>query len=142
MFKIIAIAALITSTTFAYAKAEQLQEFPLIQKFKPNDQYRVIDGDTFEYNGNKYRLSAIDTAEIKGKCPKEIMLAKAAKEYLEMRLSPDFGKQIKLYGNKQDKYGRRLVEVIVDGSSVNTELMQQNLARPYSGGKRQSWCEQ
>ena len=39
-----------------------------------------------------------------------------------------------------DKYGRGLARMFVNGTDVGKILISEGLARPYDGGKRQSWC--
>jgi micrococcal nuclease len=41
---------------------------------------------------------------------------------------------------KLDKYGRTLAVVLVGKRNVADVLIAEGLARPYNGGKRQSWC--
>ena len=39
----------------------------------------------------------------------------------------------------ENRYGRKLREVAVDGSDVGDTLISEGLARAYGGGRR-SWC--
>jgi endonuclease YncB( thermonuclease family) len=39
----------------------------------------------------------------------------------------------------EDRYGRKLRIVLVDGRSVGDRLVGEGLARPYAGG-RKPWC--
>ena len=41
----------------------------------------------------------------------------------------------------RDRYGRTLARVFVDGRDVARILIDEGLARPYSGGKREGWCD-
>ena len=102
-------------------------------------EYRVVDGDTLKVSDSGYiRLIGIDTPEIKGKCENEKYRAEMAKKYLKSIL--DSAKEIQVEGNKSDKYGRLLARVTADGKDVSGLMIQSGFARPYDGGKRESWC--
>lgn len=60
---------------------------------------KVIDGDTFHYNGKKYRLAYIDAPEIS-----QPIVGQMAKQYLEKNISL---KGMRVIG--KDKYGRFIV---------------------------------
>ena len=106
--------------------------------------WRVVDGDTIELNGETVRIANIDTPEIKhAQCDAERRLGRVAKAELgrilakgEITLTrgdPETGRQT-------DKYGRTLGVVAVDGHDVGDELVARELARQWTG-KRQSWCD-
>lgn len=107
----------------------------------------VTDGDTFKARITVWdnvdvvtavRLRGIDTPEIKGKCPAEKATALAAKARLSELLSAG---PVTLLHVEPDKYfGRVDADVSVNGSSVAGILVQEGLARPYTGGARASWC--
>ena len=40
----------------------------------------------------------------------------------------------------KDKYGRTLAYLRFYDTDVGEMMVKQNAARPYDGGKRQSWC--
>jgi endonuclease YncB( thermonuclease family) len=102
-------------------------------------EYVVVDGDTIKNSDSGYiRILGIDTPEIKGQCKSEKDKAVQAKKYLESIL--ESSKEVKVVGNKTDKYGRLLALVYADGVSVSSLMLQANLARVYDGGKRESWC--
>lgn len=102
-------------------------------------EYVVVDGDTIKNSDSGYiRILGIDTPEIKGQCKSEKDKAVQAKKYLQSIL--ESSKEIKVVGNKADKYGRLLAFVYADGVSVSGLMLQANLARVYDGGKRESWC--
>ena len=103
-------------------------------------EYIVVDGDTIKNSDSGYiRILGIDTPEIKGQCKSEKDKALQAKKYLQSIL--ESSKEIKVVGNKADKYGRLLALVYADGVSVSGLMLQANLARVYDGGKRESWCD-
>lgn len=102
--------------------------------------YVVVDGDTIKDKDSGYiRLLGIDTPEIKGKCKKEKDKALDAKKYLQSIIYN--GKDIKIIGNKSDKYGRLLARVLVDDQDASSLMLLAGFARVYDGGKRGGWCE-
>ena len=109
---------------------------------------RVYDGDTFyvevpdlpdEIGKIGVRIRGIDTPEIggKAKCGWERRRGSEARARLvELLRSP-----IEYRDLKWDKYGGRVdATVIADGADVGKVLIEEGLARPYSGGKRRGWC--
>lgn len=110
----------------------------------------VFDGDTFaavaHIDSNtdvnvRVRLINVDTPEIHGNCDSEIRRAKMARNRL-MELVPN-GSTVELKNIKDDKYvGRIDANVILpNGHDVGKILINEKLGRPYSGGKRASWCK-
>lgn len=109
----------------------------------------IFDGDTFAavvHLENEIDISArvrlinIDTPEIHGMCEKEISDALHAKERLS-ELIP-IGSLVELKQIKDDKYLGRIDAYVIlpDGRDVGEILIKEKLGRPYSGGRRQSWC--
>ncbi len=106
------------------------------------------DGDTCKvvipylpapFTEQTVRLRDIDTPEIRGKCEQEIMLAEQARMatigWLEQATRVDL-RRVTL-----GVYGRLVAEVWVDGEvSVNTLLLDSQLAVPSSGKNTQNWC--
>lgn len=115
--------------------------FLLLMAVKVNaSEYRVVDGDTLKDSDSGYiRLIGIDTPEIKGACKYEKDKAIEAKKYLQSIV--DSSKEIKVVGNKTDKYGRLLALVYADGVSVSGLMLQSGLARVYYSGHREGWCD-
>ena len=109
--------------------------------------YSIYDADTFKAHvrvwlgqtvATSIRIGGIDTPEIRGKCPEEKALALKAKTRLEMLLSSGV---VELWRVQYGKWaGRVIAHVTVNGESVPDVLINEGLARPYDGGKRQSWC--
>ncbi len=107
----------------------------------------VTDGDTFKARVEVWpsfevvasiRVVGIDTPELKGKCAAERALAAKAKARLEEILK---GKEILITEIKPDKYsGRYDAYVTADREDVGGILLEEGLARPYTGGTRQGWC--
>lgn len=95
----------------------------------------VHDGDTFWHHGEKIRIADIDTPEINGKCEAERKLAIRARDRLLTILSR--GYEVKRTGT--DRYGRTLAIIMVEGRSAGTMLVEEGLARAWTG-RREPWC--
>ena len=110
----------------------------------------IIDGDTFigdvlladgiEVLSVSIRLINVDTPEIHGDCAHEIRRAEYAKQRLG-ELIPE-GSMVEIKNIKNDKYAGRIDANVYDSANrdVGLVLIQENVGRAYSGGKRQSWC--
>jgi len=103
----------------------------------------VIDGDTFWYEGDKIRISDIDTPEVsQPRCAEEAELGAAATDRLHALLNDgpftlepnDDGT-----GRDRDRYGRLLRTVTRDGESLGDTLVDEGLAEEW-GGYRGGWC--
>lgn len=116
----------------------------------PAEVEYVIDGDTFAAVVKieddigipvHVRLINNDTPELKGACAKEIEMANQAKDVLANLLPVGF--VVDLQNIQDDKYlGRIDANVVLpDGRDVGEILIQEGLARPYSGGRRLGWCD-
>lgn len=110
----------------------------------------IFDGDTFSAgikleNGVvvsvRVRILGIDTPEIHGECESEIIVATKARKRLEQLLPT--GSSVELSNIKDDKYlGRIDAKVkLSDGRDVSEIMLNEKLARKYTGGKRQKWCD-
>ena len=108
----------------------------------------VYDGDTFRVDIDSLspivgknipiRLNGVDTPEIRGKCKYEKDLAIKARDFVRIKLAN--AKEIKLNNLQRGKYFRVVANVMVDGVSLEQELLENELAYKYSGGKKTSWC--
>jgi endonuclease YncB( thermonuclease family) len=112
------------------------------------DVLGVVDGDTFEARvrlwpgldvTTKVRLRGIDTPELKARCAEERVKAEAARNALERMLSEG---EVVIGSVGLDKYGGRVVAEAAtrDTGDVGAALLASGLARPYGGGRRESWC--
>ena len=109
----------------------------------------VYDGDTFRVNIDSLppivgkniaiRVNGVDTPEIRGKCQYEKNLALKARNFVRGRLAN--AKEIKLTNLQRGKYFRVVANVLVDGVSLERELLDNELAYEYSGGKKLTWCK-
>lgn len=115
----------------------------------PAEVLKVNDGDTFEARvlvwpgmqiTTKVRLRGIDTPELKARCAEEYRRADAAREALRSLLAAG-GVTVRHVGI--DKYGGRvLADVATAGTAdVSAALLRSGHARPYEGGRRESWCD-
>ena len=99
----------------------------------------VVDGDTIWLHGQRIRVADIDAPEThEPRCAAEQQLGNRATRRLQQLLS---GGAISLQAidRDEDKYGRKLRVVLVDGQSVGARLVDEGLARHYDGGRR-PWC--
>ncbi|MGL6210235.1 MAG: thermonuclease family protein [Paracoccaceae bacterium] len=104
----------------------------------------VYDGDTVELlcgtTTQTARLVGFDTPETSPpNCPEEAALGLKAK----LRLGDLVAQRrdnITLDHRGWDKYGRRLVLMLVDGQNIADILIAEGLAVPYSGEARIDWC--
>lgn len=112
---------------------------------------RVIDGDTIVMQekffpseiGNIYvRLKGIDTPE-KGrfaKCDQEKLMSMAATAFLTKHVYA--GTKVVVKNVEKDKYGGRVVaDVYVDQENLGDIMIREGFAKPYDGGKKDSWCD-
>lgn len=109
----------------------------------------IYDGDTFRADIQDYppivgermaiRILGIDTPEMRGKCRKEKLLAREAKQMTVSLLRS--AKVIELRNIKRGKYFRILADVYVDGNSVGLSLLRDGLAVKYDGGTKIDWCK-
>ena len=109
----------------------------------------VYDGDTFRVDIDSLppivgknipiRLNGVDTPEIQGKCQQEKNLALEARDFVRNKLAN--AKEIKLTKLQRGKYFRMVANVLVDGVSLEQELLDNEFAYKYTGGKKSSWCD-
>ncbi|MCK7615934.1 thermonuclease family protein [Roseibium sediminicola] len=101
---------------------------------------RIWDGDSFliglQSGSEKVRVENIDTPEIDGKCSAERRMAVSAKKRFAAIVA---NQKVQVLRSGQDKYGRTLAHVLVNGSDVGQQLVAEGLARPWAG-RREPWC--
>lgn len=101
----------------------------------------VVDGDTFRMGGEKIRIADIDTPETHpARCAQEAELGAAATNRLHALLNSG-SVSLERAGRDTDRYGRKLRLVSVGGRGVGETLVAEGLARPYTGGYREGWCD-
>lgn len=100
----------------------------------------VVDGDTVDIGGKRYRLQGYDTPEIyHAKCGRErdLGLLAAAKLIELMQAGP----VEVIYGKGREKWGRGLARIKIDGRDVGDSLIAGGQARAYDGkSRRGGWC--
>jgi len=102
----------------------------------------IYDGDTValrcDGNVQTARLLGFDTPEAKDPgCPSEERLAADATARLREIAKSGL---VSFAGGDNDRYGRMLVTMRVDGTDVGDILIDEGLAVAYRGGKRINWC--
>lgn len=99
----------------------------------------VVDGDTFWIAGRKIRVSDIDAPETHPpRCPFEAQLGNRATLRLQELLN-EGPIQLESGDRDMDIYGRLLRVVRRDGQSLGQKLVDEGLARPWTGFRR-PWC--
>ena len=108
----------------------------------------IYDGDTFRVDiaslppivgkNIAIRVNGVDTPEIQGKCQYEKDLALKARDFVRNKLAN--AKEIKLTNLQRGKYFRVVANVLLDGVSLEQDLLENKLAYKYSGGSKSSWC--
>lgn len=104
----------------------------------------VLDGDTVTIwcGGAEFeraRLTGFDTPEVfSPQCNAELWQGFRATVALKGALWA--AGRIGIFPGRRDRYDRVLARLTVDGLSVGNLLIERGLARPYSGGRRSSWC--
>lgn len=100
----------------------------------------MVDGDTIWLEGAKIRIADIDTPEISSpKCDAEYERGIRARDRLVVLLNEgEF--ELRSIGNRdEDQYGRKLRVIVRSGRSLGDQLVSENLARTWTGG-REPWC--
>lgn len=101
----------------------------------------VIDGDTIDLDGERFRLVGLDAPETYSpQCAYEKALGDESTQRLrELVASGDMLELVVLPG--RDRYNRGLARLYIGQRDVAGILISEGLARPYEGGQRQGWCE-
>jgi len=99
----------------------------------------VVDGDTFWFGGEKYRIADIDTPETHpARCAEEAALGAAATGRLREWLNAG-AFSLEGVDRDRDRYDRKLRIVTRGGASVGDALVAEGLARRWEGYRR-PWC--
>ena len=113
---------------------------------------RVVDGDTVAVDASRdlppelarlnIRLRGVDTSEKGGraKCPFERQAGQPATAFTGTTIAK--AHHIRVRDAEWGKWGGRVVaDLILDGRSLSAVLIATGHGRPYSGGRRGSWCD-
>lgn len=113
---------------------------------------KVTDGDTIRVatpwlppelgTDIAIRILGIDTPEKGGraKCAAEAELGEEATEFAKSQIAVGDTVQVNLL--QWDKFGGRVnADVFVNGQNFAQMQIERGLAKPYDGGKKESWCE-
>jgi micrococcal nuclease len=99
----------------------------------------VVDGDTFWMDGERIRIADIDAPETHpSRCADEARLGGAATERLQALLNQG-EVTLEIADRDTDRYGRKLRIVTRGGRSLGAQLVDEGLARSWSG-RRRPWC--
>ena len=100
----------------------------------------VIDGDTIDVDGNRFRLVGLDTPETyRAQCDYDLALGGAATARLVELVGSGSVLDLAVLPGR-DKYGRGLARFFVGGRNVAEILTSDGLARAYEGGRRLNCC--
>jgi micrococcal nuclease len=102
----------------------------------------VIDGDSLTLlcgsEAFEARLVGIDAPEMHGACPAETAAARRSRDGFRALVAAAAEVEVRRHG--RDRYGRVLVDLMLDGVDVTEILLAQGHGRPYYGGRRAGWC--
>ena len=99
----------------------------------------VVDGDTVQLDGKRYRLLGFDAPEtFWAKCANERQRGRAATERLR-RLIETREATLEPTG-RNCKWRRECAYLFVGGQDVAEIMIHEGYARPYDGGRRENWC--
>ena len=100
----------------------------------------VVDGDTIWFHGQNIRVVGLDAPEThEPSCMAERALGERATRRLHQLVNGGVV-SLSTIDRGQDRYGRKLRIVTVDGVSVAETLIDDGLARRYEGGPKRGWC--
>jgi micrococcal nuclease len=99
---------------------------------------RAIDGDSLVCGSERIRILGLDAPELRGRCPAEVRLARAARA----RMQELVARGITIERRGRDRHRRTLAVVRVRGGQDVADIMiRERLARAYDGrGPRRGWC--
>jgi endonuclease YncB( thermonuclease family) len=114
----------------------------------PADVLQIVDGDTFVARVSiwpgletttKVRLRGVDAPEMRARCAQEEARAIAARDRLAALLAQG---DVAVAKVGLDKYGGRVLAAASTRLTpdVGAALLSAGVARPYQGGRRESWC--
>ena len=84
------------------------------------------------------RIEGVDTPELRTRNKKEKEMGIMVRDKLRTKI---LDKMVKVKCGKFDKYGRLLVDILIDNTSITKWLIDNNYAFSYDGGTKKSWAE-
>lgn len=105
--------------------------------------WSVVDGDTVRgwcpgSGSETIRLTGYDTPEFDAGCLSELGRAAWATQVLRWHLWT--ARESSTLSVGEDRYGRRLAALVLDGRPVHLTMIESGHARAYDGGRREGWC--
>ncbi len=108
-------------------------------RFLGEGEIFIIDGDTIERGGVRYRFIGVDTPELEGACEQEIILAHKAKAFAAAWFYENRNPAIHV--RSQDVYGRQLAVIISEeGEDIAHAILAAGLGKKYRSTKN-PWCQ-
>ena len=99
-------------------------------------------GEVMKMFGKFYRfncrIEGVDTPELRTRNKKEKAMGIKVRDELRKKI---LDKMVKVECGEFDKYGRLLVDIIIDNTSIKKWLIENNYAFSYDGGTKKSWAE-
>ena len=101
--------------------------------------FRIIDGDTVALNGERIRISNIDTPETgrRAGCSSERRLARTATRRARSHFQNAHVVHLRRSGT--DRYGRTLARIRLDGRDFGRLMIADGVAAPWRG-RQHDWC--
>ena len=144
MKKLLAILLLVPMLALAQGKQKQGVVYDA-QIVRVNDGDTVVIAAPFLPAPLKpelaVRIFGVDTPEkgFRAQCPAEDARGKAASEFTKNAVASSQQRQVVLYD--WDKFGGRVLgDILLNGVSLRSLLIQNGFAREYYGEAKQSWC--
>ena len=144
MKKLLAILLLVPMLALAQGKQKQGVVYDA-QIVRVNDGDTVVIAAPFLPAPLKpelaVRIFGVDTPEkgFRAQCPAEDARGKAATEFTKNAVASSQQRQVVLYD--WDKFGGRVLgDILLNGVSLRSLLIQNGFAREYYGEAKQSWC--
>lgn len=106
---------------------------------------KIVDGDTIDLTcqtgqTERIRILGYDTPETYyAECPAEKQLGDAATRYLRDLAARQPVTRVER--TRKDRYDRTLAHIWIGGENLANIMVAENLAVPYTGNQRISWCE-
>lgn len=127
------LAAAMLFPAFSIAHAQTCYEWPLESVYDGDTVRATVDG-----RSTPIRLLGLDTPELppRAECEAEKLLGYAARDRLKA-LSQ--GAVVTFCPEGQDRYERTLATMLVDGRDAAEVLIEEHLAKPWTG-RQVDWC--